>query len=75
MKGVSHEFMRHKTPDAPKSLNPTLKREDFKGSKQGQEEHEGFRDSSRSTLPERSRWTPDGRNISTKYTAGYFESQ
>jgi hypothetical protein len=30
--GVSHEFMRYKTPDARKSLNPTLEREDFKRS-------------------------------------------
>jgi hypothetical protein len=75
MKGVSHEFMRHKTPDARKSLNPTLEREDFKRSKRRQEEHGGFRDSLRSTLPERSRRTLDERNISTKYTTGRSGSQ
>jgi hypothetical protein len=67
--------MRHKTSDARKSLNPILEREDFKRSKQGQEKHEGFKDSSRSILPERSRRTSDARNISTKYIAARSGSQ
>jgi hypothetical protein len=75
MKEVSHEFIRHNTPDAQKSLNPTLEGEDFKRSRRGQKQHEGFRYSSRSTLRKRSRQTPDARYILIKYTAGRSGSQ
>jgi hypothetical protein len=75
MNGASHEFMKHKTSEARKSLNPTLERKNFKKSWQKQGKHADFRYSSKNTLPQPSRRTPYARIISTKYTTGGFKSQ